>query len=275
MDGEHDKNRILQRAHANLDKWAHLLNATGGVLNPTKCYWYVISYKYHDKQWVYDTNPPDSPLTIPLPDGSRAEIVVLLVTEARKMLGVWLSPDGSDATHQNQVVDAKVSKWVNKIKNVHVPIHLAWKACRHQLWPGVHYGLTTLANRKDMVDSILHKLEFKMLLFLGVNQHVKVEWRRLGREFGGIGIFNLAIEQFIGWIKIMLQQFNTATKLSQKITASIKALQLKVYGRGNPKNKNYAEQGLLATDCWVKAVWECTHHYNFCIYLNYLTQHLP
>jgi hypothetical protein len=74
----------------------------------------------------------------------------------------------------------------------------------------------------------------------------------------------------------MLQNFHTATTLSQKITASIKkALQLKVGCRGNPMNKNYAEQGLLVTDCWVKAVWECVHHYNFHIHLNYPTQHLP
>ncbi len=275
VDGEHDKNRILQRAQANLDKWAHLLNVTGGLLNPIKCYLFAISYKYHKEQWVYNINPPDSSLTIPLPDGSSAEIAVLPVTEARKMLGVWLSPDGSDDTHLNQVVVGKVSKWVNKIKNMHLSVHLAWKAYRHQLWPGVCHGLATLANGKDMLDSILHKLEFKMLLFIVVNQHMKVEWRHLGREFGGIGLFNLAIEQLIGWIKIMLQHFHTATTLSQKITASIEALQLEVGCRGNPMNKNYAEQGLLATDCWVKVVWEWAHHYNFCIYLNYPTQHLP
>jgi hypothetical protein len=49
VDGEHNKNRILQKAQANLDKWAHLLNATGSALNPTKCYWYMISYKYHEE----------------------------------------------------------------------------------------------------------------------------------------------------------------------------------------------------------------------------------
>jgi hypothetical protein len=64
------------------------------------------------------------------------------------MLGVWSSPDGSDNMHLNQVVVAKVSKWVNKIKNAHLPVHLVWKAYRHQLWPGVRYGLATLANKK-------------------------------------------------------------------------------------------------------------------------------
>ncbi len=44
--------------------------------------------------------------------------------EARKMLGVWSSLDGSDAMHLDQVVIDKVSKWVNKLKNTHLPIHM-------------------------------------------------------------------------------------------------------------------------------------------------------
>jgi hypothetical protein len=42
---EYDKNKVLQQAQVNLTKWAHLLNATGGTLNPSKCYWYMIAHK--------------------------------------------------------------------------------------------------------------------------------------------------------------------------------------------------------------------------------------
>ncbi len=191
------------------------------------------------------------------------------------MLRVWLSLDSTDATHLNQVVVKKVGKLVNKLKNTHLPIHLAWKAYKYQLWPGARYGIPTLANRKDKVDSIMHKLEFEMLSFLGVNHHIKSEWRHLDREFGGIGLFNLTVEQFIGWIEIMLQHSHTRSTLSGKITASVKALQLENGCRGNPLNEDHGEQGLLATDCWVKAVWECMYFYNFCICLNYTTQHFP
>jgi hypothetical protein len=83
------------------------------------------------------------------------------------MFRVWSSPNGSDETHLSQVVISKFSKWVNKLKNAHLPVCLAWKAYRHQLWPGVCYSIVTLANRKDMVDNIVHKLEFECCLFLG------------------------------------------------------------------------------------------------------------
>jgi hypothetical protein len=105
--GKFDKNWVLQCAQANLNKWAYLLNATGGVLNPFKCYWYMVSYKYHKEQWIYDNKPPESSLMIPLPDGSKAGITLLPVTEATKVLGVWSSLDSTDATHLNQVVGKK------------------------------------------------------------------------------------------------------------------------------------------------------------------------
>jgi hypothetical protein len=57
-------------------------------------------------------------------------------------------------------------------------------------------------------------------------------------------------------MEIMLQHYHTGTTLSDKITASIEALQLEIGSRGNPLNEDFLERGLLATDCWVKVVWE-------------------
>jgi hypothetical protein len=101
---EYDKNKVFQRAQVNLTKWAHLLNATGGALNPSKCNWYMIAHKYHEGQWVYDNEPHLGNLKIPLPDGTDAEIARLPVMEARKIWGVWSSPDGNNTTHLQKVV---------------------------------------------------------------------------------------------------------------------------------------------------------------------------
>ncbi len=106
---------------------------------------------------------------IPLPDGTDADITRLPVSEARKMLGVWSSPDGNDTTHLQEVAVKKVEKWVQRLKNAHLPTHLAWKAYHYQLWPGIWYGLAMLANNKEVLGPLQHKLEFKMLPFLGVN----------------------------------------------------------------------------------------------------------
>ncbi len=89
---------ILPIAQVNLDKWASLVIATGSALNPSKFYWYMISYKCQNGEWEYDDNTQHK-LTILLPGGECTEIVQLSVTERKKMLGVWSSPTGSDTKH--------------------------------------------------------------------------------------------------------------------------------------------------------------------------------
>jgi hypothetical protein len=119
---------VLKRAQTNLDKWLRLLIAKGGSLNPDKCYWYLISYVCKEGVWEYNRNASSYKLSIPLPDGSREEIIQLQVSESKKMWGVWSSPDGSDAKHLQEVVVRKSSTWVNHLQNFNLPIHLAWKA---------------------------------------------------------------------------------------------------------------------------------------------------
>ncbi len=170
IDNKYNYKAVCKQAQINLNKWAHLLNATGGTLNPAKCYWYMISYVYQDGSWQYDTTSSTLKLTIPLPDGTTEEIAQLTTTEVQKMLGVWLSPNGLDTLHLQEVVVGKVAKWTGWLKNAHLPTHLAWTAYCHQLWPGVKYGLCTLENNKSEMDCIFHKLEFQKAAINGHQQ---------------------------------------------------------------------------------------------------------
>ncbi len=206
--------------------------------------------------WEYDRNASSYKLSIPLPDGSREEIIQLLVSESKKMLGVWLSPDGLDAKHLQEVVVGKTRTWVNQLQNANLPIYLAWKAYKFQLGPVICYGISTLANRSKEIEVILHGLEFEMLSCLGVNRHVKTEWRRLTQKFGGIGLFNFSIEQFIGWVEMVLQHYRTGSIISKKMQASLEAAQLEIGCHGNPLHECYNTPGLLATEMWIKTVWE-------------------
>jgi hypothetical protein len=82
-----DSDAILLTAQNNLEKWAELLIATGGMLNPDKCYWYMVSYVCPKGEWEYD-DTKSYELTIILPDGTCKAITQPRVTDSRKMLGV-------------------------------------------------------------------------------------------------------------------------------------------------------------------------------------------
>jgi hypothetical protein len=226
----------MKQAQTNLDKWSQLLNTTGGAFNPDKCYWYLISHVCNKGIWEYDKNGSAHILSIPLPDGSRQQILQLPVLESKKMLGVWSLPDGSDTKHLQEVVVGKTRTWVSCIRNSNLPTHLVWKSYRFQLGPAIRFGLANLANQSDDIDNILHGLEFEMLSSMGINQHVKIEWRKLAKEFGRIGLFNLTIKQFIGWAELILQHYGTGLTISKKMRASLVAAQLEIGCNGNPLN---------------------------------------
>ncbi len=121
---EYNVGAVMKRAQTNLDKWSQLLNATGGALNPDKCYWYLISYICNKGIWEYDKDGSSHILSIPLPDGSRQQITQLPVSEPKKMLRVWSLPDGLDAKHLQEVVVGKTRTWVSRIRNSNILTNL-------------------------------------------------------------------------------------------------------------------------------------------------------
>jgi hypothetical protein len=244
---EFDCGKLMQLAQKSLDAWAGFLNATGGALNPNKCYWYLVPYTCANSEWRYDRQT-NFTLTIPLPDGARAEIQQTNIDEAKKMLGVWSTPSGNDTRHLEECIIAKTRTWMEQIKNSTLPTHLVWRVYRYQLWPRLRYGLGTLATRNAATSSLLHGLEFEMVSSMGVNKHVKVEWRTIAREFRGIGHFSLPVEQFICWLEMILQHCQAGCTVSSKLRATLEALQLELGCRGNPMNKNFSLQGRLTTD---------------------------
>jgi hypothetical protein len=69
LAGVLDLETVVAEAQRSLNAWAQLLNATGGALNPNKCYWYAVHYVCINGEWVYGPRS-ECTLTIPLPDGS-------------------------------------------------------------------------------------------------------------------------------------------------------------------------------------------------------------
>ncbi len=91
----------------------------------------------------------------------------------------------------------------------------------------------------------------------------------------GIGLYNLSIEQFIGWVELILQHYGKGSTISKKMQALLEAVQLENGCRGNPLHECYDTLGTLATDAWIKAVWSRSFCYKFKITLNYLVQGHP
>ncbi len=80
---------VHQAIQASVSNWGNLLIATGGALQPAKCFYSIISFKWADGKWTYGDNSAlrDFGLTVPLPGGAIAAIGHRPVSHSKKHWG--------------------------------------------------------------------------------------------------------------------------------------------------------------------------------------------
>ena len=256
---------VCTQAQLELEHWSILLNATGGALKPEKCFWYLIDYKCVEGEWQYADLVPRE-LVITNPDGSTSPISQEELTTSKKTLGIHDSPAGGNIDHLSYIKE-KVSGWISRMSNGHLPSHMAWVAYKHQLWPGVRYGLGTMTNDLEAADNLLNKEDYRMLNVLGVVRTVPTGLRRLHTSFGGFGLFNLPVEQMICRVNMLMQHYHTSTNVSKKLDASIRYLQLQLGTPHNPCLLDYAAWGHLAPLSWVKMLWRTLTHFDIHLHM--------
>ncbi len=76
-------------------------------------------------------------------------------------------------------------------------------------------------------------------------------------------------------MEVLLQHYGASFMTSQKLQASLEAMQLEIGCSGNPLNEDYGILGQLATEGLVKAVWERTSYYGYTITLDYPVERPP
>ena len=228
---------------------------------------YLLNYECMDSEWSYvDTVPHE--MVVTNPNGSTSPISQEHVTASKKTLGIHDSPSGGNSAHLAYIKD-KVGVWINRMINGHLPSHMAWVAYKHQLLPGVRYGLGTMTNDLEVTDNLLHKEDYRMLNVLGVACSVPKGLWQLHTSFGGFGLFNLTVEQLIGRVNMLMQHYHASTNFSRKLDASLRYLQLQLGTPKNPFLLDYSVWGYLAPLLWVKMLWRTLNHVDIHHYMAY------
>jgi hypothetical protein len=83
------------------------------------------------------------------------------VTVSKKALGIYNAAAEGNKGHFDHI-KGKATTWVYRMTNGHLPSHTAWVAYRHQLWPRLRYGLSTMTNdtkpAAKLLDNIITEL---------------------------------------------------------------------------------------------------------------------
>ena len=258
---------VYQEMQDSLHMWDNLLLHTGRATKPDKCFWYLVDYECVNGEWQYKPTV-DWEMKVPVPDGPDALIKQKDVHACEETLGVWSCPAGSEDKQYKKITD-RVEKWTSRTSNGHLPARYAWVSYKLKLWPGIRYGLSTMATPLKVAAKLLSTYNYRMLSFLGVNRNIKKEWRTIPRAFGGIGLYSFPVEQTICCVNMLVQHFGVPSVLGKKLTASLEAMQLETGLNTNPLVCSYERYGDLTTYCWFKILWERLWHYGFSIHLHH------
>jgi hypothetical protein len=167
---------LLEYLHVSADAWALSLNSTGGAINPEKSQSILMVHKWVNSLWSYCPQPQTG-MTIPLPDRTRAPISHRGLSTVEKLLGVWSLLDRNGFKHIEENIVDKTNQWINKMRNAYLPACLGWVAYKFKLWAGIRYCIAILSFPLIVAQRLLCIEDFHCLSFLGINRNVKMEWR--------------------------------------------------------------------------------------------------
>ena len=84
---------FLQLVQNATNNWAGLVHATGGLLKPQKCFWYMLVWVWKKGKACLKTlyELPQDPLYIPQQEGTMVLICLKAISDPEKKLGVYMS----------------------------------------------------------------------------------------------------------------------------------------------------------------------------------------
>ncbi|KAK1748959.1 hypothetical protein QTG54_000898 [Skeletonema marinoi] len=272
LDEKDDIDAVVAKGQGATNSWGNNLIAVGGALNGDKC-----AVAIHDMEpdgkgsWVYSdqrktTSPADEEddeleeledwsFSVPQADSEAAQIKRLRSDQAVENLGLFVRPDGSPEK-QFEVMREKITTWSGQIKNGVIPTRSVWMSYTHQLWSGLRYGLGACSASMTALSKGLGSSDYYLLSNLGVVRSITREWRYLPASFGGMELFDLTTEVTAATLNSFLQHFGTNTLIGTTLQAALEYLQLELGVEDCPLSYDFNTWGHLATDTWVKALWE-------------------
>ena len=241
--------------------WAKLLQATGGNLKAMKCYWYLLSYKFHKGTATLKSlhELPRYTLHIPQQEGDDVEIELKDNHTATQVLGIWSSPKSTDAQQLKHMIH-KGHNWIRRIQKSTLDTQEIWQSFLTQAIPSVSYGLLTLMSYRQEIDDHFQSWYYQCLPSLGITRSISTVWRTLPIEFQGLGLPNMSLNKLAASLTFLQHHWNNHTAIGTALKGTYELCQLEI-GLGNFLGKKFSRHKVLASHSWFKVLWELLDYY--------------
>jgi hypothetical protein len=203
---------IIADMQRMLDTWSGALHATGGMIESSKSYWYLIAFKWNKRKlrWEY-RSIADTPATIYLrhPGMPRVALARKEVHDADPdgTLGTFIAMDGN----QRLVVESlktKVNAWADKIRSRQLTATEGWLSCRTGITMSLKHQLYTSRLTRQECKQITQQLKIAALRASKLPITYPDVLVYSPKEFLGLGLPNLWHIQATLWVEQCLQFAN-------------------------------------------------------------------
>jgi hypothetical protein len=269
-------NKVHLAIQESVNSWRNLLIATGGALQPAKCFFSIISFKCKNGNWSYKSNASKQELgiTVPLPGGGRASINHKPVEHAEKTLGGMTLPKGN-INLAIEMMQEKAQQWINAVRTRHLHRHNIWFSLKVQFWPRIGYGLCSSTATLEELDRALHHQYYQILPLGGVVRMTPVRSKTIDAGFFEIGLPHLGIKALISMSNKLLMHYGCQTATGRLMQLSYSLLLVKLGLSFNPLQESYSQFECLAAHSWMKMLWEKLSRFNVKAVVTDVNQSLP
>jgi hypothetical protein len=234
--GCEDLQKLLDKATQDAQLWEGLLNATGGELQLSKCFYYILSWKWDKNGTPSPQNKIEqqiTPLTLKMTTNKTSEdLNQKECHESHKTLGTHKCILGKEST-QYQVLLEKSNTFaerVGKAQFTHEQAGMAYSSC---YIPSMVYSLTAVNLTEQQLTTIQRRATSYCTQAAGFEITFPKAVVHGPISFGGLGFKHLYVESCIGKIEALICHINKKTPLGKSMITNLNWTQLHA-GIGKP-----------------------------------------
>jgi hypothetical protein len=251
-----------RRMQTAIDTWEGIIEATGGQLEPSKTYWYLIHFGWSQGKWRY-LMAKESPIQLTMRNATQAPIPIerLEVSEARRTLGVRLAPDGNNQAEFLHLQN-ECNQWADRIRCGMIPRKYAWQAFCSTIWSKITYALPATTFTEEQCTAITKNLVAATLSTSGINQHLPRDLVFGAKDKQGLGFPDLYVWQGAEAINRFMRFMSIDGHISAHLMKASYELLVLETGLSQPFLARFSKWKACTTNCFLTHLWEFVDKFN-------------
>ncbi len=164
--------------------------------------------------------------------------------------------DDSDVVHSCLELWEKATAWAEKVRSGRFSPAEAWFSIQFCIMKSLEYPLMATSLSKTQCNRIMKPIRAAGLPALGINRHLTLEVVHGPKRYQGVGITDLWTIQGILKFWLALQHGDAPTITGHQLRASMELHTIEIGLPGQLLHQDYKKFGKLATNSWLKHLWE-------------------